>query len=114
MKLDIPKKINKRKNKVSYLANFSTLYVHILFFKKVYRETARNKGWVDLYTPPLYRSSSNTVNTWNGKMTIEGTAEEFIIRAPILDGKNGYYRHLMKVVDIRYILCCVLVSILHI
>ena len=44
-------------------------------------------------------------------MAIEGTAEEFIIRAPILDGKNGYYRHLMKVVDIRYILCCVLVSI---
>ena len=97
MKLD-------KKNKLSYWANFSTQYVHIFIFsKKVYRETARNKGWVDLYTPPLYRSSSNTVNTWNGKMTIEGTAEEFIIRAPILDGKNGYYRHLMKVVDMRYI-----------
>ena len=107
MKLD-KKKINILIGQILVPSTFTFLFL------KVYRETARNKGWVDLYTPPLYRSSSNIVNTWNGKVTIEGTAEEFIIRAPILDGKNGYYRHLMKVVDIRYILCCVLVSILHI
>ena len=59
---------------------------------KVYRETARNKGWVDLYTPPLYAPSSNAI--LNRDQVI---AEEFVVRAPILDGKNGYYRHLMKV-----------------
>ena len=38
-------------------------------------------GWVDLYTHPIYSERS----------------EEFVVRAPILDGQNGHYRHLMKV-----------------
>ena len=63
-----------------------------MFILKVYRETARYGGWVDLYTPPLYTPKPNDILDKG-----EGTAEEFIIRAPILDGKNGYYRHLMKV-----------------
>ena len=63
------------------------MYVYL----KTYRETARG-GWVGLYTPPLY-----TPNTYKTLDEGDQTIEEFIIRAPILDGKNGYYRHLMKV-----------------
>ena len=48
---------------------------------QAYRETARLGGWVDLYTHPIYSNSS----------------EEFVVRAPILDGTNGHYRHLMRV-----------------
>ena len=63
-----------------------------MFILKAYRETARHGGWADLYTPPLYNPSST-----GGSDRGVDTLEEFVIRAPILDGKNGYYRHLMKV-----------------
>ena len=37
---------------------------------------------MDLYTHPAYSPSND---------------EEFIVRAPILDGSNGHFRHLMRV-----------------
>ena len=52
-------------------------------YLQTYRETARTGGWVDLYTHPIYNPSGNK--------------EEFIVRAPILDGSHGHYRHLMRV-----------------
>ena len=73
-----------------YSHNRVNLKIIILSSFQVYRETARNKGWVDLYTPPLYAPD-------NGENKDDGTSEEFIIRAPLLDGKNGYYRHIMRV-----------------
>ena len=69
-----------------------TFLVWRIFSFQVYRETARNKGWVDLYTAPLYAPGSN-----NGENKDDEPSEEFIIRAPLLDGENGYYRHIMKV-----------------
>ena len=47
----------------------------------MYRETVE-RGWVDLYDVPIYHP--------DGK-------EEFLVRAPILDGVRGHFKHIMKV-----------------
>ena len=48
----------------------------------------RSAGWVDLYSPPVYNP----------------LAEEFLVRAPILDGDYGHFRHILKVsvVELKY------------
>ena len=47
----------------------------------MYRETAQEKGWVNLYEAPSYHP----------------TRPEFLIRAPIDVGAQGEYRHILRV-----------------
>jgi hypothetical protein len=47
----------------------------------MYRETARLGGWVDNITP-LYHPDG---------------LGEFLVIAPVLDGRHGHFRHIMRV-----------------
>ncbi len=55
---------------------------------QTFRESVRDRGWTELKRPPSYHLDDSNKNNNKG---------EFLVLAPMMDGDNGLYRHIMRV-----------------